>query len=59
MNKILKKVVILGDAGVGKTALMNMFVNQEFTNKYKATIGADFETNTVNIDGKAITVRIY
>ena len=36
------KIVILGDAGVGKTSLMNRFATGKFTGQYKATIGADF-----------------
>ncbi|CAF1162100.1 unnamed protein product [Didymodactylos carnosus] len=37
-KKVLLKVIILGDSGVGKTSLMNQFVNRKFTNQYKATI---------------------
>jgi Ras of Complex, Roc, domain of DAPkinase len=29
------------DASVGKTSLMNQYVNKRFSNQYKATIGAD------------------
>ena len=39
-KKVLLKVIILGDSGVGKTSLMNQYVNQKFSNQYKATIGA-------------------
>ncbi|KAG6481291.1 hypothetical protein ZIOFF_057887 [Zingiber officinale] len=31
-----------GQGRVGKTSLMNQYVNQKFINQYKATIGADF-----------------
>jgi Ras-related protein Rab-7A len=47
MRKQLQKIVLIGDSGVGKTALMNQFINHKFTNTYKATIGADFLTRTV------------
>ena len=39
------KIIILGDSGVGKTSLMNQYVNKKFSNQYKATIGAGEETN--------------
>ena len=40
-------MIILGDSGVGKTSLMNQYVNKKFSNQYKATIGADFLTKEV------------
>ena len=49
-KKVLLKVIILGDSGVGKTSLMNQYVNKKFSNQYKATIGADFLTKEVRIE---------
>ena len=57
-KKILLKVIILGDSAVGKTSLMNQFVNKKFTAQYKATIGADFLTKEVMIDDKIVTLQI-
>ena len=51
-KKVLLKVIILGDSGVGKTSLMNQYVNKKFSNQYKATIGADFLTKEVSIQDK-------
>lgn len=56
---MLLKVVILGDSGVGKTALMNQFVNRRFSTSYKATIGADFLTKEVTIDETLVTLQIW
>jgi len=36
------KIVILGDAVVGKSALMHRFVDDTYTNHYQMTIGVDF-----------------
>merc|ERR1719231_2062034 len=58
-KKVLLKVIILGDSGVGKTSLMNQYVNKKFTNQYKATIGADFLTKEVMIDDKMVTMQIW
>lgn len=44
------KVVLLGDLGVGKTCLRSQFVHHVFTNAYKATIGGDYLTTTVNLE---------
>lgn len=44
---------------MGKTSLMNVFVNKKFTAQYKATIGADFLSKEIIIDDKAIQLQIW
>jgi Ras-related protein Rab-7A len=56
---VLLKVIILGDSGVGKTSLMNQYVNKKFSNQYKATIGADFLTKEVTVDDRLVTMQIW
>ncbi|KHJ41468.1 Ras family protein [Trichuris suis] len=63
-KKVLLKVIILGDSGcklivqaVGKTSLMNQYVNKRFSNQYKATIGADFLTKEVVVDDRLVTMQ--
>jgi len=55
----LLKVIILGDSGVGKTSLMNQYVNKKFNAQYKATIGADFLTKDVTVDERLVTMQIW
>ena len=57
-KKVLLKVIILGDSGVGKTSLMNQYVNRKFSNQYKATIGADFLTKEVMVDDRLVTMQV-
>ena len=49
----------MGDSGVGKTSLMNQYVNKKFSNQYKATIGADFLTKEVMVDDRLVTMQIW
>lgn len=56
---MLLKVIILGDTSVGKTCLMNQYVKKKFTNKYKATIGADFLNREVTIDKRQVSLQIW
>jgi len=58
-KKVLLKVIILGDSGVGKTSLMNQYVNKKFNTQYKATIGADFLTKEVTVDDRLVTMQIW
>ena len=57
-KRTLLKVIILGDSGVGKTSLMNQYVNKKFSSQYKATIGADFLTKEVQVDDRLVTMQV-
>lgn len=43
---------------VGKTSLMNQYVNRKFSGQYKATIGADFLTKEVLVDDRLVTMQV-
>ena len=58
-KKTLLKVIILGDSGVGKTSLMNQYVNNKFSHSYKATIGADFLTREILINNQLVTLQLW
>eukprot|EP01139_Manchomonas_bermudensis_P004921 Amastigsp_a174466_1902.p2 type:complete len:206 gc:universal Amastigsp_a174466_1902:681-64(-) len=58
-KKVMLKVIILGDSGVGKTSLMNQYVNKKFSSQYKATIGADFLTKEVMVEDRLVTMQIW
>ncbi|RMZ82443.1 hypothetical protein DV737_g2071, partial [Chaetothyriales sp. CBS 132003] len=58
-KKVLLKVIILGDSGVGKTSLMNQYVNKKFWTTYKATIGADFLTKEVTVGDRIVTLQLW
>ncbi|MFX1315193.1 MAG: GTP-binding protein [Promethearchaeota archaeon] len=46
----LFKSIVVGDGGVGKTALTLRFSKGFFTEDYKMTIGVDFHVKTITID---------
>jgi Ras-related protein Rab-7A len=53
------KVLLLGDASVGKTAVIHQFVNREFQSAYRPTIGTDFMCRQVDVNGTFITLQIW
>mmetsp|Transcript_12083 Transcript_12083/g.18430 ORF Transcript_12083/g.18430 Transcript_12083/m.18430 type:complete len:208 (-) Transcript_12083:131-754(-) len=55
----LLKVILLGDSGVGKTSLMDRYINKKWAAQYKATIGADFLTKEIEIEDKLVTLQIW
>ena len=54
----LLKVILLGDSGVGKTSLMDRYINKKWAAQYKATIGADFLTKEIEIEDKLVTLQV-
>ena len=54
--KYLFKVVLVGNAGVGKTCLVRRFTQGMFPPGQGATIGVDFMIKTVEVDGEKIKV---
>jgi len=55
----LFKVVLIGDSGVGKSNLLSRFTRNEFNLESKSTIGVEFATRSVSIEGKTIKAQIW
>lgn len=54
------KIVLLGDSGVGKTALMNRHFDNEFNEIFLSTIGIDEKTETIKIrNGEIFKIQIW
>ena len=53
------KVIILGDGAVGKSALMNRFVNNKFDTQSFHTIGVEFLNKEVTYEGQVYTLQIW
>ncbi|RDX98927.1 Ras-related protein RABA3 [Mucuna pruriens] len=53
------KVVVIGDSAVGKTQILSRFAKNEFCLDSKSTIGVEFQTRTVTINGKVIKAQIW
>ncbi|KAI7748405.1 hypothetical protein M8C21_008159 [Ambrosia artemisiifolia] len=53
------KVVLIGDSSVGKTQLLARFTKNEFRVDSKATIGVEFQTQTLVIDQKTVKAQIW
>lgn len=49
MKQIALKFLVLGDGGVGKTTLLNRYVNGEFLDAAKMTIGVEFLSKNIQM----------
>jgi hypothetical protein len=55
----LFKAVIIGDSGVGKSNLLSRFTKNEFCLESKSTIGVEFATRSLQVDGKVVKAQIW
>ena len=53
------KLIIIGDSGVGKSCLALRATKDSFEKLYSATIGFEFMTFFIRVDGKAIKLQIW
>ena len=53
------RLLLLGDSAVGKSSLLLRFCEGRFENNFVITIGVDFKTKTLNIDGKPHRVQVW
>ncbi|KAJ9185116.1 hypothetical protein P3X46_004780 [Hevea brasiliensis] len=55
----LFKIVLIGDSAVGKSNLLARFARNEFYPNSKSTIGVEFQTQKMDIDGKEVKAQIW
>ncbi|XAR56285.1 hypothetical protein NMG60_11036709 [Bertholletia excelsa] len=55
----LFKVVLIGDSGVGKSNLLSRFTRNEFCLESKSTIGVEFATRTLQVEGRIVKAQIW
>ena len=52
------KLFLIGDSGVGKSSLIQKFVDNTFNESYDSTIGMDYRTKKIKHDEKTIKLHI-
>ncbi|KAL3627316.1 Ras-related protein RABA5a [Castilleja foliolosa] len=55
----LFKIVLIGDSAVGKSNLLARFARDEFYPNSKSTIGVEFQTQKMEINGKEVKAQIW
>ncbi|CAI2376191.1 unnamed protein product [Moneuplotes crassus] len=56
----LLKIILIGDAGVGKTFLLSRYINEELPRKKGPTIGVEFATKSICLaNGGVVKAQIW
>ena len=50
---------MIGDAGVGKSAILLRFADNTFSDSYINTIGVDFKIQNVEVNGERVKLQIW
>ena len=53
------KIVIVGSTGTGKTSLCNLWINNTFSEEYKATVMSEFSFKMYNYKGNYYKIQIW
>jgi len=53
------KVVLVGDAGVGKTSLVHRFTEDIHSGTHAPTIGVDFKIRKLSLDGRVVKLHLW
>ncbi len=53
------KIIIVGDAGVGKTNILYRFCNNEYKPSLVSTVGVDFRNKSMEVEGKKLKLQIW
>ena len=59
MYELIFKVVIFGEIGCGKTTLRKRFMTNVFFANCRKTIGVDFNTKEIDLDGRKVKLMIW
>jgi len=55
----LFKILLVGDCGVGKSALLRRFADNQYDESYVATIGVDFKIKTILVDRMLVKLQLW
>jgi len=53
------RILLIGNASVGKTSLLHRYVDDTFSDHFIPTIGIDFRIKTIQLGGKTIKLQVW
>ena len=53
------KIILIGNSGVGKSSILQRYIQKVFDENYSCTIGVDFFMKSLNIGEKSIKLQLW
>ena len=58
-KSVLFKMSVIGESNVGKSCLMNKYTKDEYKMEHSVTIGVEFTSKQLQIDGDQVKLQIW
>nr|XP_041577388.1 ras-related protein Rab-18-B isoform X1 [Taeniopygia guttata] len=58
-SELTLKLLLVGDSGVGKSSLLRRFMDGAFDPRLTPTVGVDFKTKKMVLEGRAVQLAIW
>lgn len=58
MTQITRKICVVGDFAVGKTSVIERFVNNHFSDKYLTTVGVKIDTKEISLLEQGLSIKL-
>jgi len=58
MTQVTRKICIVGDFAVGKTSVVERFVNNHFSDKYLTTVGVKIDTKEISLSERSVSIKL-
>lgn len=55
----LFKILLVGDSGVGKSAILSRYVDEIYTEEFISTVGVDFKIKTIDIHNQVCKIQVW
>jgi len=52
------KICVVGDFAVGKTSVIERFVNNQFSDKYLTTVGVKIDTKEISLTDRGVAIKL-
>lgn len=53
------KIILIGPGAVGKTSLVDRFINNKFSTSYKMTMGVDILNKDLKVNGSSVSLSLW
>ena len=57
--KLLRKAIVAGETGVGKSALLTRFTDSRFSSVHDPTIGVEFGSRTLQLGDDVVKLQVW